>query len=39
MYCDRIYLVDDGKIVEEGNYEQLMEKQGLFYHLASRQMT
>jgi ATP-binding cassette subfamily C protein len=39
MHCDRIFVMDDGKIVEEGNYEQLMEKQGLFYHLASRQMT
>jgi ATP-binding cassette subfamily C protein len=39
MHCDRIFVMDDGNIVEEGNYEQLMEKQGLFYRLASRQMT
>ena len=39
MHCDRIFVMDDGKIVEEGNYDQLMEKQGLFYRLASRQMT
>jgi ATP-binding cassette subfamily C protein len=39
MHCDRIFVMDDGKIVEEGTYEQLMEKQGLFYRLASRQMT
>ena len=39
MHCDRIFVMDDGKIVEEGTYDQLMEKQGLFYRLASRQMT
>lgn len=39
MHCDRIFVMDDGKIVEEGTYEQLMEKHGLFYRLASRQMT
>ena len=39
MHCDRIFVMDDGEIVEEGNYEQLMEKHGLFYRLASRQMT
>ena len=38
MHCDRIFVMDDGKIVEEGTYDQLMEKQGLFYRLANRQM-
>ena len=38
MNCDRIFVMDQGKIVEEGNYQQLMEKRGLFYQLASRQM-
>ena len=39
MHCDRIFVMDDGKIVEEGNYEQLMAQKGLFYRLASRQMS
>ena len=38
MHCDRIFVMDAGEIVEEGNYEQLMAKKGLFYRLASRQM-
>ena len=36
--CDRIIVMDAGKIVEEGNYQELMDKQGLFYELASRQI-
>jgi len=36
-HCDRILVLDSGKIVEEGDYETLMAKQGLFYELARRQ--
>ncbi|MDE7312105.1 MAG: NHLP bacteriocin export ABC transporter permease/ATPase subunit [Eubacterium sp.] len=36
--CNRILVFDEGKIVEEGNYEALMEKKGIFYELASRQL-
>ena len=36
--CDRIIVMDDGKIVEQGNYNELMEKKGLFFDLAKRQM-
>jgi ATP-binding cassette subfamily C protein len=36
--CDRILVMDQGRIVEEGNFDALMEKKGLFYELASRQM-
>lgn len=36
--CDRIVVFDKGKIVEEGNYEQLMNKKGQFYDLAIRQV-
>ena len=39
MHCDRILVMDAGEIVEEGNYEQLMAQKGLFYRLASRQMS
>jgi len=36
--CDRIIVLDRGKIAEEGNYEELMEKQGLFAEMAKRQI-
>ena len=36
--CDRIIVIDKGKIVEEGNYEELMAKKGQFYDLAIRQV-
>ena len=35
--CDRIIVLDQGSIAEEGNYEQLMARKGMFYQLASRQ--
>lgn len=31
--CDKILLMEDGKIVEEGNHESLMQKQGKYYQL------
>ena len=37
-HCDRIIVLDDGKIAEEGNYEELMSKKGIFYELAIRQV-
>lgn len=37
--CDRILVLNDGEVVQEGNYESLMEdKNGLFFALASRQI-
>lgn len=36
--CDRILVLKDGNIAEEGTYESLMQKHGLFYALASRQI-
>ena len=36
--ADRIYVMDKGMIIESGNYEELMEKEGLFYTLAKRQI-
>lgn len=35
--CDRIFVMDQGKIVEEGNYQELIDKKGLFYRLSLRQ--
>ena len=36
--CGRILVFDHGSIVEDGNYDALMERRGLFYELASRQL-
>lgn len=36
--CDRIIVLDKGKVAEEGTYDQLMEKKGQFYDLAIRQV-
>lgn len=36
--CDRIIVLDKGSIVEEGTFSALMEKRGLFYELAKRQI-
>ncbi len=35
--CDRIIVLDGGKIVEDGNYDQLIDKKGYFYELVERQ--
>ena len=36
--CDRIIVLDKGKIVEDGDFETLLEKNGLFAELVNRQM-
>lgn len=36
--CDRIIYLEQGRIVEEGNYESLMEKNGKFASMAKRQL-
>ncbi len=36
-HCDRILVVDGGKIAEEGTYEELIAKGGLFAKLVDRQ--
>ena len=35
--CDRIILVKDGKIAEQGTFDELMEMRGGFYELMRRQ--
>jgi len=35
--CDRILVLDKGKIIEDGNYRELMEKKEMFSDLVSRQ--
>ena len=36
--CDRILVLKGGKIVEEGDYDSLMEKRGFFYELVNKQI-
>lgn len=36
--CDRIVFLHEGKIVEDGSYEELVEKNGYFAELVRRQM-
>ena len=35
--CDRILVMDNGAIIEEGSYEQLIERNGYFAELVARQ--
>ena len=36
--CDRILVLNNGVIQEEGNFESLMAQKGLFYQMAKRQI-
>lgn len=36
-HCDRIIVLDNGNIVEDGTYDELLEKDGFFAELAKRQ--
>lgn len=36
-HCDRILVVDEGRIAEEGTYEELIAKGGIFAELVERQ--
>ena len=35
--CDRILVLDEGRIVEEGTYDDLIAREGFFARLVSRQ--
>ncbi|MBO6133130.1 MAG: ATP-binding cassette domain-containing protein [Lachnospiraceae bacterium] len=35
--CDRILVLDSGKIIEDGSFDELMEKKGFFADLVERQ--
>ncbi len=37
-HCDRIIVLDGGKIIEDGTYDELMAKKGFFADLVERQM-
>ena len=36
-HCDRILVMENGAIIEEGNYDQLLQKKGYFAELVARQ--
>ena len=35
--ADRIYVLQDGRVVQQGNFERLVNQQGLFAQLMMRQ--
>ena len=35
--CDRILVLDDGKIIEDGTYDELIAQKGFFSELVKRQ--
>ena len=36
--ADRIFVIDEGRIAEEGNHKELMEARGIYYNLQKAQM-
>jgi ATP-binding cassette subfamily C protein len=37
-FADRIYVLQAGRVVQEGNFQQLMEEEGVFKDLTERQL-
>lgn len=35
--CDRILVMDKGRIIEDGSYDKLIEQNGIFAQLVARQ--
>lgn len=33
MKCDRLYVLNQGNLIEEGSFDELMSKKGYFYNL------
>ena len=34
VQADRIYVIDDGRVVEQGSYDELIDAKGRFEHMA-----
>ena len=39
MRCDRIYVMDKGEIIEQGNHYELLQRKGYYYRLWTSQVT
>jgi subfamily B ATP-binding cassette protein HlyB/CyaB len=39
MHADRILVLYDGAIVEEGTHQELLEKKGMYFHLVQKQIS
>jgi ABC-type bacteriocin/lantibiotic exporter with double-glycine peptidase domain len=39
VHADQIFVIDRGRVVQQGRYEELMQQPGLFAELARRQLT
>jgi ABC-type bacteriocin/lantibiotic exporter with double-glycine peptidase domain len=37
-HADRIYVIDSGRVVQDGSFEELMREEGLFARLIARQL-
>ena len=37
--CDRIVVIREGEIVEEGNHATLLEKEGIYKNLVEKQLS
>jgi ATP-binding cassette subfamily B protein len=38
MHADRIYVLEKGKIIEEGTHDMLVDKKGLYYAMWRQQI-
>jgi ATP-binding cassette subfamily B protein len=36
--ADAIFVLDSGRLVEQGTHDELMERQGLYFYMASQQL-
>jgi ATP-binding cassette subfamily B protein len=38
MKCDKIFVIDDGQVIEQGNHQELISKKGAYYQLWRSQL-